>query len=349
MTLVYVLNTMLTEGGNVLITASTNVAVDRILLGLLELGFDQFVRIGSVRRINKKILPYAQHQNDTDGDDDNDTVMQLKSMLNDRNITAQDRDDITAAIQLREQRISNKSSETADCCVLGATIASTAFNSLRGRTFDIIILDECSQVTEPSALVPILKFNPKRLVLVGDPMQLAPPLARNCVSKNSLERTLFERLADAGHVPIMLKTQYRLHPTLSALPNKLFYNGAIIDGVTAVQPVLPGLPILTFVDVPEGHDQTSGMSKSMENAQEASIVVSIVSYLIKSGVPADSIGVICLYRAQVAVIRKKISDEGVLVATVDSFQGGMYCVLCDNTTRREGYNYIVLCEDQDQR
>ncbi|GCB67102.1 hypothetical protein scyTo_0007992 [Scyliorhinus torazame] len=41
-----------------LISASTNVAVDRVLLGLLELGFDRFIRVGSIRKIAKPILPY---------------------------------------------------------------------------------------------------------------------------------------------------------------------------------------------------------------------------------------------------------------------------------------------------
>ncbi|XP_047654993.1 protein ZGRF1 isoform X2 [Phacochoerus africanus] len=41
-----------------LISSSTNVAVDRVLLGLLSLGFEKFVRVGSVRKIAKPILPY---------------------------------------------------------------------------------------------------------------------------------------------------------------------------------------------------------------------------------------------------------------------------------------------------
>ncbi|KFV98162.1 Uncharacterized protein C4orf21, partial [Eurypyga helias] len=41
-----------------LIASSTNVAVDRILLGLLDLGFEDFIRVGSIRKITKAILPY---------------------------------------------------------------------------------------------------------------------------------------------------------------------------------------------------------------------------------------------------------------------------------------------------
>jgi hypothetical protein len=34
------------------------VAVDNILEGLLNLGFNDFIRVGSQKKISKKILPY---------------------------------------------------------------------------------------------------------------------------------------------------------------------------------------------------------------------------------------------------------------------------------------------------
>ena len=33
----------------------------------------------------------------------------------------------------------------------------------------VVLLDECSQMTEPVSLLPIAKFDCHRLVLVGDP------------------------------------------------------------------------------------------------------------------------------------------------------------------------------------
>jgi hypothetical protein len=41
----------------ILVAAHTNVAVDRVLLGLVERGFTDFVRVGSLQRIAKPILP----------------------------------------------------------------------------------------------------------------------------------------------------------------------------------------------------------------------------------------------------------------------------------------------------
>lgn len=45
-----------------LVAAHTNVAVDRVLLGLKERGFDSFMRVGSLRRIARPILSHSLHQ-----------------------------------------------------------------------------------------------------------------------------------------------------------------------------------------------------------------------------------------------------------------------------------------------
>lgn len=48
-------------------------------------------------------------------------------------------------------------------------------------------------------------------VLVGDPLQLPPTVAGpEAENKDSLDRSMFERLAEAGLTPILLRTQYRV-------------------------------------------------------------------------------------------------------------------------------------------
>jgi len=73
----------------------------------------------------------------------------------------------------------------------------------------VLILDECSQATEPASLLPF-RFGAIKALLVGDPMQLAPTLTVPSKVRTGLERTLFERLAEAGIDPILLRTQYRV-------------------------------------------------------------------------------------------------------------------------------------------
>jgi len=88
-------------------------------------------------------------------------------------------------------------------------MAST-FKSLERATFPIIILDECSQLMEPTSLIPISRFGCQQLMLVGDPKQLPPVLNAESKVPGGLDRTLFDRLVELGHVPIPLAIQYRV-------------------------------------------------------------------------------------------------------------------------------------------
>lgn len=57
--------TLLDQIGNssikILVCALTNIAVDRILLMLMNSDFHDFARIGSLKKINKNLLKYTHH------------------------------------------------------------------------------------------------------------------------------------------------------------------------------------------------------------------------------------------------------------------------------------------------
>lgn len=119
-------------------------------------------------------------------------------------------------------------------------------------------------MVEPLSLLPLSRFKAKRLLAVGDPLQLPPTL--NAVPPRlgveakkqgqpaqapPLEQTLFVRLAQGGTPTTMLRTQYRCHPRISAVANALFYSGRLVDGTTEETraPVLLRLPPVSVVDV----------------------------------------------------------------------------------------------------
>lgn len=54
--------------------------------------------------------------------------------------------------------------------VVGTTCAATGFEVMKGMQFKIVILDECSQMLEPQSLLPISRFNCRKLIAVGDPL-----------------------------------------------------------------------------------------------------------------------------------------------------------------------------------
>ncbi|PNH05626.1 putative helicase MAGATAMA 3 [Tetrabaena socialis] len=64
---------------------------------------------------------------------------------------------------------------------------------------------------EIAALQPLL-YGCRRLVMVGDPQQLPATLFSATAKDTLLERSLFERLAQAGTAVKMLSVQYRMHP-----------------------------------------------------------------------------------------------------------------------------------------
>ena len=60
----------------------------------------------------------------------------------------------------------------------------------------VVLLDECSQMTEPASLLPMARFGCEKLVLVGDPHQLDPTIqGTEPAHKSGLEQTLFDRLS----------------------------------------------------------------------------------------------------------------------------------------------------------
>jgi len=113
---------------------------------------------------------------------------------------------------------------------------------LRGQVFDIVIIDEASQQTEPASLVPLTK-GCRKVVLVGDHVQLRPTVGQLAASLD-YDVSLFERLwrADASQnvQKVMLDTQYRMHEDVCRFSSEEFYEGKLQTGVKSGQrPIFP--------------------------------------------------------------------------------------------------------------
>lgn len=65
----------------ILVCALTNVAVDRILLTLKDQGFSDFARVGSLKKIDKQLLPFTHTSNSNKKKADTDALKELKNML----------------------------------------------------------------------------------------------------------------------------------------------------------------------------------------------------------------------------------------------------------------------------
>jgi regulator of nonsense transcripts 1 len=106
------------------------------------------------------------------------------------------------------------------CC----TCVGAGDPRLSACTFQKVLIDECTQATEPECLIPIV-LGSKQIVFVGDHCQLGPVVMCKKAAAAGLVQSLFERLIRAGVKPIRLQVQYRMHPCLSEFPSVMFYEG----------------------------------------------------------------------------------------------------------------------------
>ncbi|KAI8804666.1 AAA domain-containing protein [Cladochytrium replicatum] len=333
----------------VVISSMTNVAVDRIMMGLIKLQFTSLVRVGSLKKIAKPVLPYVV-QTSANGSEE---MEQLKSMRSDPDISPAEEADIQRAIE----NLRARSSATAvqEAFVIGVTCAATTFVSIRDINAGVLILDECSQMPEPISMLPIVRFNSQKIVMIGDPLQLGPILTSTPQSGGGngmanggwgLERTLFERTAEAGLKPIFLRTQYRCHPYISRMANVLFYGGVLSDGFNCEENPQPFDQIAPacFVNVPNARE-VQDMSKSFTNPAEAQWTVRVISAILERGIPSNDIGVISLYKGQAELISnelRKLNAKGgtVEVSSVDAFQGAERSIILISTVRTDSIGFI---------
>ena len=302
----------------ILVLAGTNVAVDRILLGLLEAGCESFARVGSLRAIAPPLLPFLL-QGGGSAEGLASSRQEMHSILTAHAAATSSGDTAQSAAALRRAlaRLGRKETqaELREAPVVGCTLASAHSEAMQGLAFDLVILDEASQVTVPAAMGPLLRSGARGALLVGDPAQLPPPVSssgkpKGGVASDPLECAgLFDVMQAAGTREIPLSVQYRCHPAIADVASRLFYSGSVKSGITAEQrpAVLSGASPLVFLDTSDSSTaraERSGGGGSLRNAAEVAAVVRAVEELLATGTmqPKD-IGVICTYRAQVAAIQ----------------------------------------------
>jgi len=192
------------------------------------------------------------------------------------------------------------------------------------------IVDEAGQLTEPLTLGLILRG--RRFVLIGDDRQL-PPVVRS----RGLAHSMFERLKSQTDSVTLLETQYRMHPEIMDVSNRLFYEGKLKAGVTAQDRIPPdgpdGAPVM-FVRSESARDGRS-------NPDEARVVLELVQSFIRDrGIRAESIGVVSPFRAQVVLLRQMLGGTGVTVDTVERFQGGERDIMILSFVRSRGTGFV---------
>ena len=225
-----------------------------------------------------------------------------------------------------EENISYESNVV--CC----TLEAAGKKSLDKLRFTTVIIDEATQALEPSSLIPLI-HHAKQMVLFGDNAQLGPVIPRELYGMGTnYEVSFFERIMSVPCEYFKLTEQYRMHPDISRIANRLFYKNQIID---KVKPELTTNVIKDHILFIETNGSEEKIETSYRNIQEAESVFRMVEELVDSGVPQNEIGVIAPYSPQVRTLRSYIKQHfpGIDVGSVDSFQGSERNYIVISTVR----------------
>ena len=221
--------------------------------------------------------------------------------------------------------------------VVCATNSTSGSELMEKRNFDVAVIDEATQATEPSCLIPMKHAN--KAIMAGDHKQLPPTILNQEAKEKGLEETLFERMIEAhgSGIKEMLEKQYRMNTDIMNFSSEEFYGGELEADETVADHKLEitGNPsnerlervfdpenVAVFLDSKgEWEESSREGSTSKENKKEAKMVEEIVRECMNLGIAPEDIGVISPYDDQVDLLNQKLDIEGLEIKTVDGFQG----------------------------
>lgn len=228
--------------------------------------------------------------------------------------------------------------DLGDRNIIFTTIDALVLQDIAGaRVYDYVILDEANRAGVLDSLLALARG--KRMILVGDPMQLQPvmseaeqqmvaatngtgqggrhgraqlvgvaqPGANNVIGK-SLFAWIMERHFAQG-ASVLLDQQNRMHPAIGELVSRVFYASRVRTGPAAPRrgTGLPAFPSpVTWVDTRSlrGNVESRAGGTSLFNVAEARLVTSITRNLASQAPPNLTIGVITAYAEQRDLLRR---------------------------------------------
>ncbi|CAN5462194.1 AAA domain-containing protein [soil metagenome] len=221
--------------------------------------------------------------------------------------------------------------------VVCATLTGLDEQLLGDHQFDLCVIDEAAQSTEPVCWIP-LRYS-QRLVLAGDHCQLPPTIVSPQAAAEGLAVSLLERLMEptaAPEISRQLTVQHRMHEQIMNFSSERFYVGTLLAHATVQTHLLcelPGVQPTALTETPVHFIDTAGADYqetleaeggSRYNAEEANLVQRKVDELRAAGVAATDIAVISPYAAQVRLLREQLATQleaGLEIGSIDGFQG----------------------------
>lgn len=359
------------RGERVLACAASNTAVDNLLERLVRL-MPHVVRVGHPARVFESLREHtldAQVEADPTSAVIKDLRRELDQILREASRPSrgggnerQRRGELFAEagrlrgqIRSQERGIVRGVIDRSDVVCTTTTIDE---DLLGDEPFDLVVVDESCQCTEPGMWQAILRAD--RLVLAGDHCQLPPTVLSDEAAKIGMRDSLMQRLVQryGERIYRRLTVQYRMHESIMRFSSDHFYEGTLVADASVRRHLLCDLPDVDDSDFTREPLQLidtagSGYEEELEpdgqsklNHGEAKVIIDLVKQLADAGVTGDQIAVIAPYAAQARNLRLRLDLDGIEIDTVDGFQGREKEVVLITMTRSNSEGIIGFLSDR---
>jgi ATP-dependent RNA/DNA helicase IGHMBP2 len=365
------------RGDRVLAVAPSNTAVDNLLERLIAVG-QRVVRLGHPARISESLRDFSldalveRHEN----------TIPIRDLIREAEALFRQSDKWTRAKRVKGERQQLRGearkllqhARQLEAAAVHDTLeradvvcATTSINDelLGDRWYDLAVIDEACQSTEPGCWVPLLRA--EKVVLAGDHQQLPPTILSDEAARRGLAKSLLERQIElyGDSVNRLLSVQYRMHQQIMKFSSEVFYQNRLqadesvkkhlLKDLSGVQDNLWTDSPVEFIDTAGAgyEDEIEEEGSSKLNRGEAGLIVELVKRLLQSGLQPRHLAVIAPYSAQVRLLRTMVYQgqgwESLVSApdriteleidTVDGFQGrekeGVLLSLVTSNSRQE--------------
>ncbi|ADQ15293.1 IGHMBP2 family helicase [Halanaerobium hydrogeniformans] len=225
--------------------------------------------------------------------------------------------------------------------VICSTNITAGSEILKDFHFNLSVIDEATQSTQPATLIPY--FMADKSVLIGDHKQLPPTVINQQAAKGGLAKSLFERLSETHPTDALstLKIQYRMNRKIMGFSSLNFYDGSLRAAPSVAQHNLGDLGVypqsekcftekalkpeypMVFLDTKEmeASERSLKASNSYDNPVESEIVLDILDRAAMLSMDENNIAVITPYKDQVDLLNQHNNLTEIEIDTVDAFQG----------------------------
>ncbi|MBT3281610.1 MAG: AAA family ATPase [Cryomorphaceae bacterium] len=300
-----------------------------------------------------KLLESEKENNELQLNDIDKDIQKKQNEINNKNeiinTTYEENRQIEVELKINEKQLKETVINRNPVVVFSTNNHSAILSKYNAKQFDLLLIDEITQSTEPSALIPINISN--KVIIAGDHHQLPPTVflknkdydeelnpdyeKERIRCYQMLSTSLFERLYD--HIKdnslycIFLDTQYRMNPMIIDFLNDTIYNSSKLksDISTNDHFLSNGMfgTSLVFINHSKfeskeySSDEFSASKVEYSNEREVELIQKIVNKYLKNGFSNKELGIISPYKSQVRKLNRVLEQEGLVARTVDSFQG----------------------------